>query len=316
MATSATRPLAARTLLLLPAYSALFGGAYFAEWLRVHGYPPLLSTGVQFVALGVLAWVAGMFLRRALRRAHHQALATHRELPPQLAPTACDWLISAACGLLVVTVPAGATSVTLARLPISVVVTAAIAGQCWRRVLAARLPSWWQAVATACSLAALGLLARSPDVGGWRMAVVLLGGALVGRMGSIIWRAAVSHPHHQVMSIAWLVGGAALLLVGRHQGELWAWGPRRATLALFAPLVVLTLLIGLGWLNRRPHLAIVCRASAGMLALVLLGGRFWLGDRLQQVTWLAIGLTMVAALVDPGDLRDDGRAVTRATDRM
>jgi len=312
MATPATTPLAGRTLLLLPAYSALFAGAYFAEWLRVHGYPPLLSSGVQFVVLGVLAWIGGMLLRRALRRAHHKALARQSDLPPQLAPTARDWLVSAACGLLVITVPSGATSLTLARLPISVVVTAAIAGQCWRRVLAARLPSWWQAVATACSLAALGLLARSPDVGGWRMAALLLGGALVARIGSIIWRAAVSQPQHQVMSIAWLVGGAALLLIGRHQGELWAWGPQRATLALFAPLAVLPLLIGIGWLNRRPHMAIVCRASAGLLALVVLGGRFWLGDRLQQATWLAIALTMVAALVDPGDLREDGRAATRA----
>ena len=313
MATPATSPLVGRTLVLLPAYSALFAGSYFAEWLRVHGYPPLLSSGVQFVVLGALAWIGGMFLRRGLRRAHQQALATHSVLPPQLSPTPRDWLISAVCGLLVITVPSGATSLTLAQLPISVVVTAAIAGQCWRWVLAARLPSWWQAVATACSLAALGLLARSPDVGSWRMAVLLLGGALVARIGSVIWRAAVSQPHHQVMSIAWLVGGAALLLVGRHQGELWVWGPRRATLALFAPLAVLLLLIGFGWLNRRPHMAIVRRASAGMLGLVLLGGRLWLGDRLQQVTWLAIALTMVAALVDPGDLRDDGRSAAAAS---
>lgn len=317
MTTPGTAARATHTVMVLPLYAVIFAGVHFAEWVVVHGYPPLMSGALQFVVLGALAWVAGLFLRRYLRRAHAQALASPHKLPvavpAQLAPSARDWLVSALVGgVLSVAVPTGAMSVSLTRMPISVVITAAVAAQCWRRVLAARLPTWWQALATACSLAALGLLARSPDVGGWRMAALLLGGGLVGRIGGALWRRALSDPRHQVMSIAWLTGGLALWLAGRQQHELWRWGSQRATLALFAPLAALLAVILVAALWKRPHTAIVYRASAVILGLVLLGGRVWLGDRLQQVTWLAIGLTMVAALVDPADPRDDGRSAPAA----
>ena len=289
------------TVLIVPAIALVVALTWYAEWMVLQGYPPLRITSVALGVAGALGLVGGVAMRRwmwAQQARRHQAGMP--ELAPSPRPTVRDWLVSGLYGLLVMPIVTGTQNLAITKVPLAMVVIAAMAGTGWRLVLVRRLRRPTALLAAALSAAALVALGAGPDAGTTELMIALLLVApLVSEAGKLGWRAAVTSPGNQLLSIALLVAAVVLQIAGIARGEVFGDAPLGSTLALGALALLVPALVALMVIGHRGHPAAVKRSGAAMLLVVLLLGDACCGQTIAAATWFAAALTLAAILLAP-----------------
>ncbi|MCB9562539.1 MAG: hypothetical protein H6708_19210 [Kofleriaceae bacterium] len=189
----------------------------------------------------------------------------------------------------------GAQNLSLARLPIAVVVAAVMGGDLL-----------WQAVGdlrrtrtvVAAVLATLGLGSLLVGVGVGALTIVLIGVAPLARaLAHELLHREVRAPGHDVRAISLLTAAVVLQVVGLWRGETFGDVPRSATLALGAQVVLALIIIALQIIATAGHRAVTQRAGAATLAVIAVASS--LGGGLGPVVAVAVALVWAALVVEP-----------------
>ncbi len=293
--TAAARPLAAstaRVALALVTLYLVWGSTYLGIRIMVGSIPPLLGSGIRFLAAGSILYVL------AGRRAGGLVVPGRAEWRD--AAVIGAFLLVGGNGLLAIgetTVASGIAALIIATMPLWVAVIG-------RLFFGMRL-AWLTAGGIAIGLAGVAVLVwPTGGVAGIdpRGALLVMGSPILWAIGSLYSRGA-RHTERPLLGVAMqmLWGGIFLTLLAIALGELAAFRPASLTtdsVVAAGYLILVGSLVGYsayGWLLRVAPLPLISTyAYVNPIVAVLLGATF-LGEPVTPRTLLA-GVIIVAAV--------------------